>query len=189
MTITKRLLDFSETDLVKDVIASRDKIMLSGQSLNPNFIINHLDTKANFERNLMFGLFEDNVLDCFFYIELWREIPAYSMTMFSRARQGRVKLSNGFDANLTELHDYQLQYTENLGLYRAYGVTNATPKWKPLMENEHSRWSQYEVETVEYIPSGNYSRFPLFRTYLVARQFDVPLNIKMHTLPKNLRSV
>ncbi len=182
-----RLLTYSEIELAREVIETRSSMMLSGQNVHPNFFPYHFQNQSNFEKNLCFGFFDDaRTLDCFIHLDLWEELPVYSQTIYTRARSGRLKTEDHLDINMCTLLNFQLAHMENVGMYTVYSVTNSTT-WRPFYASPTNNFSRYEVEVVEYIPTGQLSRYVMFRNHLVSRPFDLPLNVKKHVLPLNLR--
>lgn len=174
-----RQLTYDDRDSIREVINTRNKLFMSEASVLSTF--GFLERQDIFESNLTFGYFEEDKLDAFTYITLWTELPAYCQLIYTRKRDNRLKNDNNVDINLAKLLKYSIYHIGNtLNLWEEYRVTAVD--WPSTQPDIHI------LDTIEIVPAGTVSRYPLFRTRLLNRVLTHPVKISRRLIKPELRN-
>lgn len=169
-----RQLTYKDTDAMVDVIKTQSKLMLSEAAAITEY--NFIKDETIFNYHIGFGLYDNDLLDCFVYVNPWEELPAFSWLIFSRKKQEkREKNELGKDKNLSLLMDYTYRYMrDHMKMYLQFEVI-AAENWEFIHPNLVR--GEATVNTLEIIPPNNMSKYPLIRHKVVHKRYDRALKI------------
>ena len=170
-----RKLKYEEIDLMKEVMQTRDSLMLSKDNALTSY--RFLEDENNFNRCMSVGYFDDDgLLDAFIFHNIWEELPAYSSLVFTRKRENRVKIleNNNTDANLKALWTYTNEEMGKINIFQYYQL-NPLVGWRDMAANKEKGKSVRRI--VEIIPAGEMSKFPIFRLRLANKRYEMDMKI------------
>ena len=182
-----RTLTFGDRDAVCEVLQTRDKFWGSQQAAfdeqEQARLITKCRNRSNWQTKLWFGLFEDNVLDCWGCIKLFEhngdKHVAHDMFV-TRRKTLRSKYPNGYDVNLTLLYNHLCDTLEPQGYRTYWGVQPAGYKAQYL--NSYCKLSRYTPQTVEVIAPGCRASHPIVLEHVYNNTRDMELTARVMTL-------
>ena len=179
MTKEIRLLTSEDLSHIRDLFLLRqnDYVIHTWTQINTKLVD---DIESNPDNYLVFGLFEDDVLDT---LEITKPVNSYCWNMFFIMHRGNENREtyidsndNKIDVNDRDLRNYVIQYYESTGRHAYY---TAAPKpfydinkfYADYRQNTH-----YSSTILEEIPPGELTKIE-FHKQFVFRQYDTPMLI------------
>lgn len=178
-----RQLTYDDKDAIIEVMDTRDKLMLSeSSSTNNTYAV--IENKENFEANLCYGYFDGDTLNAFTYVNVWRELPAFSVLTYTRAGVDFPRNELNTNIALADLWLYVRKELCAKGITEHYQVT-AAKGWADIKTQVKPTSI---VDVVEVIPAGAVSRYPLFRARLLNRRLEHNVKITRYTILPECRN-
>ena len=175
----RRILGFGDRHQIVEVLNTRDRLW-GEATWDKAQAIHFCKSIINYRNNIWFGVFLNGELDCFSYVQPFDNHvtgAAYAFNLVvSRKRPDRQKLPNGFDAGVTEIHDFMIDHMEALNYHQWYAVVAAS--YKPLYENKLGKISTYAPTNYEYVAKGELIQDPVLREVLLTYPKDVDVIVR-----------
>jgi hypothetical protein len=171
-------LSFDDREEIKAVALTRNNAPIAEMgtlgNTPPSF-----DNRESFVNNLCFGFYtDDNELDAFIFINVWKEIAAYSCVSCTRNKELRVLNEAGVDDNLDQLWTHVVNYMgKTVGLWEHFEVTHPTSE---EVGSEVSKRSL--VDVVETVSRGQFSKYYIFRSHVLNRVLDHNVTITRYVV-------
>lgn len=168
-----RQLTYADKDAILEVMATRDKVMLSSDTgrLPTAFI----EDEANFNRNAVFGYFdEEGLLDVFIHVNIWDELPAYSCLVYTRKKEGKTLRTPLYvNVNMAKLWVFTRAEMLRRGYIEHYQLTAAQGWFHIQTQIEPTSI----IDQLEYIPAGELPKYQVFRNRLLNRRLAIDTKI------------
>jgi len=170
--ITK--LSFTDRHQVLEVINTRPRIW--GSRTWDTKIESFYLRRSTYNKDMIFGMFIDGVLDCFFLIEPfdYNDKKAFVHGMVcTRKMPDREKYYNGYDINLTEVYNYTFEFLRNVGFIEHY--TRTSNKFTPMYRNEHNSLSKMPMTIITILKPKEDLEDPILKTVIKTHSEEISI--------------